>query len=807
MTLPQFQISFEPLADPTAMVNVPLARFTVLSERLIRMEYSPVGVFEDRPSQVFWYRNQAVPSFQVRQSLQKLEIETSELHLVYQISEAGFTPNTLTVLVKSTGQTWHHGDWPGRGGNLWGTARTLDESVGEVPLEAGLVARAGWAVVDDSQTLVFDNHGWLVPRSQPAEGQEPAKDLYFFGYGHDYPAALHGFSQVAGAPPLIPRWILGNWWSRYWAYSQDELVSLMEEFRAHRVPLSVCIVDMDWHITQTGNRSSGWTGYTWNSALFPDPQKFIRQIHALGLKTALNLHPADGVYPHEDQYRQFAEFMGLDPEAGQPIPFDSTDPRFIQAYFEILHHPDEAQGIDFWWLDWQQGHRSRQVGLDPLWWLNHLHFHDLGRDGVKRPFIFSRWGGLGNHRYPIGFSGDTVIGWEALANQPSFTATAANVGYGWWSHDIGGHMGGIEDDELYARWVQYGLFSPILRMHSTNNPYLERRPWMRGRAAQHVAEEALRLRHALIPYLYSMAWRHHTTSLPLITPMYYSHPENPEAYQVGQQYWFGSELMAAPFTAPADRSTGLSRQTVWLPPGEWYHFFSGERLSGEGWRTIYGSLEDIPVFARPGGIVPLAIDEAWDGGEKSDQVTENIPALQLVIFPGEDNRFELVEDDGETTAYLKGAYAVTIFALTWQLGQATFTISPGRGDLRVIPPRRRYALLFRGLDRPELVKARLNDSEIMLSSIYDPIEQTLSLNSISLTPQDELVVTLTGETLLAQPRSTRQVLRKYLQAFRLNTWVKQAIDREWEVIEAGEKPLCAFAELDDAQLAVLQSLL
>jgi alpha-glucosidase (family GH31 glycosyl hydrolase) len=110
-----------------------------------------------------------------------------------------------------------------------------------------------------------------------------------------------------------------------------------------------------------------------------------------------------------------AETLSVDPASGEPVAFDIANPAFADAYFTILHHPHEADGVDFWWLDWQQGTQTKVQGLDPLGWLNHLHFYYLGRDGRKRPFIFSRWGGLGNHRYPIGFSGDTVVSWESLA--------------------------------------------------------------------------------------------------------------------------------------------------------------------------------------------------------------------------------------------------------------------------------------------------------------------------------------------------------------------------------------------------------
>ena len=324
--------------------------------------------------------------------------------------------------------------------------------------------------------------------------------------------------------------------------------------------------------------SSGWTGYTWNRELFPDPAAFIAELHERGLRTALNLHPAEGIHPHEEQYETMAQLMDIDPESEIPVKFEIGDSHFAKAYFEQLHHPYEEQGIDFWWLDWQQGTVSGLPGLDPLWWLNHLHFYDLARDGIKRPFIFSRWGGLGNHRYPIGFSGDTHVTWDSLAFQPYFTATAANVNYGWWSHDIGGHMDGVEDPELYARWVQYGVFSPILRLHSTNNPYHERRPWGYDAEIERVTSAALRLRHALIPYLQTMAWRNHVESIPLARPMYYDHPLDEQAYHCPDQYLFGSELVAAPFISPADPDTRLSRQVVWLPLGDWFDFFSGDLI-------------------------------------------------------------------------------------------------------------------------------------------------------------------------------------------------------------------------------------
>lgn len=245
--------SFPSQADPAVVVTGPGVRFTVLTARLIRLEYSRTNTFEDRASQAFWTRRQPVPAFTTTQTAEQIEIETAALRLRHRITAEGFTADTLSIVLKETGVTWRFGDRDRH--NLRGTARTLDGADGEIPLEPGLMSRAGWSVVDDSHSLVFDADGWLMQR--PAAKDADYRDLYFFGYGHHYVGCLKEYAEVSGHVPLPPRYALGNWWSRYWAYRQDELRDLMIEFREKEVPLSVCIIDMDWHITETGNASSG----------------------------------------------------------------------------------------------------------------------------------------------------------------------------------------------------------------------------------------------------------------------------------------------------------------------------------------------------------------------------------------------------------------------------------------------------------------------------------------------------------------------------------------------------------------------
>lgn len=790
---PHFNLEFGAAANPNSVVEVGKARFSILADRMIRMEYSPIAAFEDRASQAIWFREQPVPQFTVDRQAEEVVIETGALRLHY-VPEQPFTAETLWIDLKEMSTSWHYGDPDPH--NLGGTARTLDGVDGPTPLSLGLVSRSGWSLVDDSASLVFNDASWLEPRNA-AEGQ---LDLYFLGYGHHYLDCLRDFNRVSGSVPMIPRWVLGNWWSRYWEYTQEELIGLMEEFEAHQIPLSVCIVDMDWHITQTGNACSGWTGYTWNRQLFPDPDGMLRFLHEKGLKVALNLHPAEGIHPHEEMYKDMCECMEMDPSEEKPVAFDITDPRYVDAYFRILHHPMEDRGVDFWWMDWQQGLKSKLAGLDPLWWLNHLHFYDLGRDGQKRSFIFSRWGGLGNHRYPIGFSGDTMVTWESLAFQPYFTATASNVNYGWWSHDIGGHQAGIEEGEMYARWVQLGVFLPVLRLHCTKNAYQDRRPWVYDAETFEVIRDAMQLRHAMIPYLYSMAWRYHRDNVPPLLPMYYEHPEEEAAYACPNQYQFGSELVYAPFVSPKDPDTDLSRSVVWLPKGDWYNFFNGQYFEGDAWHAVYGTLREMPLFAKAGAIVPQAPKVSKGGVDTPEH-------LEVYVFPGADGHFELYDDEGNTNGYLDGKYALTRMTQEWSVSQAAFTIHPVEGDVSYVPAQRRYDLVFRGITQPDDLKVLINGQPVAMSADYNPNNKTLILAGIMLSPSDRLEVALQckdGGDLANRDDSRLVTCLQLFKHFKANTKTKAAIAPYLpEIVQDPAKLGRFISSLKDSQMRAM----
>lgn len=626
-------------AHPDAVVAGPTYRFTVLSERLIRMEWDEAGRFVDERTQVVVERDFGLPDFSVERIGDGLEIRTSHLRLRYD--GGPFTASGLSVtLTRGAADphyaTWRYGesypqDLPGRG-NLLGTARTLDEADGACELEPGILATYGFAVLDDSTSVLLGADGWIQAR--PGRGQ----DLYLFGHGRDYRAALADFHRLTGPVPLVPRHVLGNWWSRYWPYRADEYVGVMDRFRAERIPLSVAVIDMDWHVVDVDPAiGTGWTGYTWNRDLFPDPPAFLAALHDRGLAVTLNVHPADGIRRHEEAYPEVARAVGIDPESGSAVEFDVTSREFVDAYLRLVHHPLEEQGVDFWWIDWQSGGATAVPGLDPLWMLNHIHYVDSGREG-RRPLTFSRYAGPGSHRYPVGFSGDTITTWASLDFQPYFTATAANIGYPWWSHDIGGHMFGSRDVEMAVRWFQLGVFSPINRLHSSSSPFASKEPWGYGPAAERVMAAFLRLRHRLVPYLYTGAWAAHLEQVALVRPMYHDHPDKGDAYQVPGQSMVGDHLLLAPITSPAEPRTHIAAVRAWLPEGAWFDLFTGRRYDGGRRVQLHRDLGRYPVLARAGAVVALQADPMAD-------VTMAPRALELRVFPGTGGS-RLIEDDG-----------------------------------------------------------------------------------------------------------------------------------------------------------------
>ena len=743
-----YRIKTEGHAEDAAIIQGEKYRFTVLTEEMIRLEYCEDGQFEDRATQCVIDRKFKVPEYQVIENEESLEIITDKIHLVY--NKQKFTDYGLSVQDRGNisvyHSIWHFGE---EATDLRGTARTLDEADGAIELEHGIISRFGYGILDDSRSLVITEDGWVEPR------KEDCIDIYFLGYGHEYEHCLKDYYHLTGKTPLLPRYALGNWWSRFYRYNDQEYKALMTRFEKEEIPFSVSVIDMDWHLVDIDPKyGSGWTGYTWNKELFPDPKEFMTWLHDHGLKVTLNVHPAGGVQAHEEKYKEMAEAMGRDWEKEEPVNFDVTDQKFLKAYFEYLHHPNEEEGVDFWWLDWQQGGLSKIPGLDPLWMLNHYHYLDSGRRG-KRRLTFSRYAGMGSHRYPVGFSGDTIISWESLAFQPYFTANASNVGYGWWSHDIGGHMKGYRDEELSTRWIQFGVFSPIMRLHSSNSAFTGKEPWNYNAVSENIMKRYLKLRHEMIPYLYTMNYHASHDGQPLIRPMYYLESEQPEAYEVPNEYYFGTELVVCPITEPTDKAAGTACVKAWIPEGKWYDIFSGLKYDGGRMLELYRSLEDIPVLAKEGAIIPLT-----DLTEYTNSV-ENPKELAVKIVPGKKNAFILMEDTGDTCEDKEENWAQT--KLEW-INENEFIIHPANGNLDVIPMRRTWKMEFYGIADVDNLEVTVGGKAIETERIYDEKRHICQVNIPATEVTEQITISFSKGYLLMENNKPAEIFALLYQA-------------------------------------------
>lgn len=659
----------------------PNVRFTVISDGMIRMEYAPDGQFVDEPSFIAVNRTYPQTDFRVKKGKKKVEIITRKMKLSYRTGSGRFTAENLSIA--STDKAFPFVWKPGmkQKANLKGTHRTLDGMDGNVQtqtwvrdsqkgdtltLEDGLLAKDGWTFIDDSEGLLFDNDpewSWVKPR--PDNG---GQDYYFMAYGHRYKEALKDFTLLAGKMPLLPRYAFGYWWSRYWAYSDKEMRELTENFRNYGIPVDVMVIDMDWHYTEEGK--GGWTGWTWNKYLFPNPQKLMSHLKENGLKVTLNLHPADGVAPYEEKYADLAR--ELNRQDGKTIPWVSSDKRFIQSMFKHILTPMEQEGVDFWWLDWQQDIYDPQVkGLTNTWWLNYVFFSQMEKFGKQRPLLYHRWGGMGNHRYQAGFSGDAVVSWNSLAYQPYFNATASNVLYGYWSHDIGGHLGDRIDPEMYVRWMQFGAFSPIMRTHSQKGAAMNKEPWVFSHEYADILRQTIRTRYRLAPYIYTMARKGYDEGLSLCRPLYYDWPEREEAYAFRNEYMFGDDILVCPATTPAG-DDGYATVRLWLPEGEWYEWHTGCLLKGGQTLERRFALDEYPVYVKAGAVLPLYTDEVMN----LDNCNERV---MLTLFPGQTTTegFTLYEDNGNDKNYAR-EYATT--RLTAVRDGATDRITIGRRE-------------------------------------------------------------------------------------------------------------------------------
>ncbi|MFW6309013.1 MAG: glycoside hydrolase family 31 protein [bacterium] len=452
----------------------------------------------------------------------------------------------------------------------------------------GVLSENGYFVLDDSNTLLIDeNSGYADKKTNNNE-----QDFYFFAYGQNFQKAINNFLNLTGEIPLIPRWALGIWYCSWPTPKEQEAKEIVNKFAETEIPLDVMVLDMEWH-------RHGWSGWDWNEEWFSDPEGFIDWLHQNNVRCFLNIHPH--YIPEADSsFEEFCDNINVEPHSlgenryGEPEAiFDLGIPKHAQTFMELLQKPLLDQGVDGFWVD---GAVNDQQGIQAQQIVDNMFFNYLDEEQPeRRTMMLSRYGGIGNHRYPLHFSGDTASCWEVLKRQIDFTARAGNIGVTYWSHDIGG-FGGKEpviDPELYIRWVQFGAFSPVMRYHSAPGSG-SRKPWDYGENNLEKVQKVLKLRAQLIPYIYSALYKTWSEGLPLCRHLYWDFPEDEKAYDYLFEYMFGDDILAAPVFEPG------GHRRVYLPEGKWYRPGPDKIYEGKETYDLYVPLAQPLYFIKMG---------------------------------------------------------------------------------------------------------------------------------------------------------------------------------------------------------------
>jgi len=515
---------------------------------------------------------------------------------------------------------------------------------------------------------------------------------------------MQGYREITGATPMMPRWAYGYIHCRERFHSSLEIVDTLREFRRRKLPVDVMV--QDW---QYWGRH-GWNAMRFDEAHYPDPAALMRDVHGLNARFMLSVWA---------KIARDTELGRATAAAGHYIDgtdwVDFFDPKAAAFYWKHQRERLLSLGIDAWWQDATEPENDDLVGRRtaagrgervrlayPFHVTRTVYEGQRQAQPNQRVMIMTRSAFPGQQRHASAtWSGDIGHDWDTLKRQIPAGLNMAAAGYAYWTVDAGGFFrpgdGQYTDKayhERFLRWFQVATFLPLQRVHGymTDTEF-----WRYGDKVEAVSRQYLELRYRLLPYLYSVAHEVHAKGAPIMRPLVFDFPDDPQALDQAHSYLFGRALHVAPVLAP-----GVSSWPVYLPQsaGGWVDFWTGERRAGGRTHDVPAPLERIPLHLRAGSILPLG-PVLQSTAEASGEV------IDLIVVPGRDGTFDLYEDDGLDYGYEKGASSV--IRMSWDDQRGVLKLSPRRGSFDGMLKTRRFRLHRVGPGQPPLQSAPLQE--------------------------------------------------------------------------------------------------
>lgn len=721
------------LGNKDSIIQGEKYRFTLLSERLIRMEYSPNGTFEDRPTSLVVNRSFPKVEFSIVESGSLIQITTTFLTITYAKNtpfKSNVFASNIKVVANGTEKEWQIGNPEVR--NYHGINYSLDSVKDKIVLDKGLYSEDGFCLIDDSKSLVLDNNDFFVERTN---GET---DLYLFLYNKDFDGCLKDYFTLTGYPSLIPRYALGAWWYKNDDYKEEDVFNLVNRFKEENIPISLFLFGDYWH-NNTNNYTPSINLKDISSALSKDK-----------IKLGVTINPKSEIKKGSNDYTYISSYYNEDKFKFIPLSNEK-----LAIYLNLFINNLENIGVNTFAIDYNN-HLDRIT----LWKFNHYH---KGRLEIKnqRGLILSRNSGIASHRYPVIFSGKTKVDWTTLNILPRYNSGGYNIGISFIAHPIGGYQGGIEEDELYLRYIQFATFSPIFLFASNKGEYYKREPWKWNPIIQKNIIYYVNLRYKLIPYLYSESYNYHKTGHGIIKPFYYDYPKIYDEPLYKNQYFFGRNFFVAPITKKKNIVMNRVMQKVFVPDGVWFDFLQGKKFVGGKNYTNFYRDEDYPVFTKAGSIIPMQIEP------KEDIMTK----LELWIYPLDNGTYELYEDDGISNNYKNGIYMITQFNYTYEEDKYHFTIR--KKDGKNLLSNRSYLLRFKNIKN--ITSINISDNSIKANCYYDKNDFVLELSNALI--GREIEITIEGKkSLVSSVRVVNEEIKDILYDLPIETTLKEKLD-------------------------------